>query len=225
MANSLSSFVRRSSSFTARLLVASCLGAALLAAPVVMEEKKFSIELPAGWEPVDPGTPEIALARQSADKQKSVRVAVLEVPPDELVSSSRVMVEGMKQAMTRSGHVISAERDEAMAGLFFHTVVARGGLSKTAVGYVTSGGGRVYGIQLHSNQTEAVNDSELQGIITSFRLLGSSQPGATPAVRIGTDMGQKLLLFGLVGAAMVLGAGAWLVLRKKRPRKRRRSRR
>jgi hypothetical protein len=207
------------------MLVIVFLTGAAASAPVTVDQYNFSVEIPEGWTPLETPTPEIALARESADKQKTVRVGVLKVQTDELVAGTRDMVEGMKQGMLRSGLRIENERDAAMAGLFFHTLVARGAGTKTAAGYTTSAGDCVYGIQLHSNQTDASSDPELQAIIASFRLLAPKHAGETPAFRIGYQVGQNLLMFGLFGAVLVLGVGAWLIIRKKKPRKRRRSHR
>ena len=225
MARNPTSFVSTLQRCVLWLLLIAGLARSLGAAPVTVDQYNFSLDLPEGWTPLDTPPPEIALARESADKQKSVRVGVLKVQTDELVAGTRDMVEGMKQGMLRSGLRIEGERDVAMAGLFFHTLVARSPGMKSAAGYTTSAGNCVYGIQLHSKETDASIDPELQGIINSFRLLAPKKAPETGAFRVGYQVGQNFLIFGLFGALLVLSAGAWLIIRKKQPRKRKRSRR
>ncbi len=193
---------------------------------VAVEEFNFAIDIPVTWKPVESPRPELLVERQSSDGGKKVLIGAVKISPDERISGTREMVEGIRTGMTNSGWTISDERDVAMSGLFFHRLSARGKGKKTALGFITSSGDHVYGMQVYANEIDVLRDPELQSLVSSFRLLGPPAQNESEAYQAGFQIGAFLRKNGLpmaiIGVALIPGV-AWLFLRN--GKRRRRSRR
>jgi hypothetical protein len=185
---------------------------AAVAGPVVVKNHNFAIDIPPGWQPMKPPAPNLVVAVQSSDRHKKVLVGAATLSPnEERVKSSRNAFEGMKAGMTNAGWKIVRESGATLSGVLFHSVVAEGARSTSAIAYVSSTGEEIYSIQMYSDTIEASSDPELKSILRSFHFISARSGNESVAFRMGYFLGHYGIPLLVV---IVFISVAWIIVRR-----------
>ena len=147
------------------------------AQPHKLEAENFGIELPSGWQVIDPpistalGSTRRVFTAQSSDANRLIMITV--APP--LRSAGEIDTYFRSQAATISdkGWRVSAARDETIAGLpFTYSTVSmtpdQPAFMFNAATFTTS---HIYGITCIKKDGDASTDTQLRAVLESFHLL------------------------------------------------------
>lgn len=162
--------------------------ALLSAEPLQFPDKNFTLEVPAGWENINPPDPKIVAALRSQTGGKLVLVLSAKLPERERVTGASSVRAGMKSSFEKSGMTIDSESTATVGGVPYLTLKAHSSAPKYIHAYITSVDGTIYAFQHISDTDEADGGPGFKSVLEGFKLIqphpfttgATTEPGKAP---------------------------------------------